>query len=502
MRSTKPTTCIEDLPPEMISELFKYLGPEDLAACSVVNKRWHSIYAAFKLHRLVLTDSAYHYDPTNEFLKWYGANQPIQEAELCPPAMFHHLSGKPFLSNFKQLALSGSFEFDLNELNRLCQLVHLEINIDLAGEVHLNLSKLRVLAFHRKNVDCALSIDCPELTTLVYNTWNANLLKVKHPKTIRSLETNLGPEWLDQFKSVECLVARQFNAISKATLVLLPKLRELSFDSDMEYLVGLFHNDVGTVDRVKRTVSEFMNKAKKLRGSDFRFTFSGFQLTNVNVNQIDFGVHVDINDYEWLWNEYVYMKNYHLIEPGALSFVRHIDYPSLLRNAVGEFPLCFSQKFTGIESVQVHGVVANADHLLWFLKSQRFLRSLNFIGDPELSQELYDQLPTSARSLVSLALLLNPNVLHLNLDFISKFPHLSNLEIIPPLSFESFVSLIRSSAKLVNPNFQVLLKEDYRLCIQKEKGSTVWKITNFRHELVFESENADEIINFVEEYLA
>ena len=496
---TKPTTCIDDLPPEMIRAVFEHLHPKDLAACSMVNRRWHAIYANFKLHRLVVID----FDPVREVRKWYNSNQPILEAERCDPAMALRLAEQPLLSDFKHLVLCGSFEYDLNMLNRFQQLVHLEIGIDLVGKVHLKLPRLRVLAFHRENMNCALSIGCPELSTLSYYARYTDLLDVKQPETIKSLETNLvDPECLDQFESVECLVTNQFRAINQATLLSLPKLRELRYIRDIDGLVLLFHNEVGTIDRVKRTVGEFMDEAKKLRGNDFRFTFSGFQLTNVNVDLIDFGVHVDINDSEWVCNEYVYLKNYHLIEPGALSFVLRIDYTSLLRNAAGEFPSCFSQKFTGIVEVQVHGAVADADHLLWFLKSLKFLRVLGFTGDAKLSQEFYNRLPAAARSLVSLRLEGSPKELHLNFDFILEFPRMPNLVIQPPLSLKSFVSLIRSSAKLVNPSFQVLPKEYARLWIQRKKGSTVWKITDFRRELVFESENADEIINFVEEYSA
>lgn len=44
----KPTT-IEDLPPEMIRELFKRLNPKDLLACSMVHKRLSSLYSGFKV---------------------------------------------------------------------------------------------------------------------------------------------------------------------------------------------------------------------------------------------------------------------------------------------------------------------------------------------------------------------------------------------------------------------------------------------------------------------
>ena len=492
--SANPTAHIEDLPLEMICELFEYLPPKDLAACSMVNKRWHSIYAAFKLHRLAAID----YDPEYDLIKWHGSNRPIQEAERCGPAMFRRLAEKPLLSNLKHLILFGSFKFDLNKLNRFRQLVHLEINIDLDEEVQLNLPKLKVLAFHCDNSrqHCALSIDCPELSTLAYyEHGQANLLDVKHPETIRVLETNLVGQQLAPFKSVESLEAWEFKAISKATLLSLPNLRELRYDQDIEHLVCYeFDSAPGTVDRVKRTLSEFLGEAKKLRGSDFRFIFAGLQLTNVKADQIDFGLKVDEHG-EWVSNEYVYMKNYHLIEPDALDFVWLIDYTQLLSNVTGEFPRCFSQKFTGIEKVEVHGVVKDPDHLLWFLKSLRFLRELE-LRNVKFSQKFYDRLPAAARSLVSLYLFDQcwKAELQLNFDFIGEFTVLSKLTITEPLSLESETSLARWLGPLKEAHIYVRPGRD--LWIKKAKDSALWKIQDPKQHALFETENPGKLVSF------
>ena len=507
---TKPTACIDDLPPEMISELFEYLSPMDLAACSMVNKRWHSIHAAFKLHRLAVID----YDPPDyDLIKWYPynhINRPIREAERCRLWLLHGLVEKPLLSNLKHLALCSSFAFDLNELNRFQHLVHLEIDLrSSSGEVHLNLARLNVLAFHHFNRTCQLSIDCPELSTLEYfEDEDANRLEVKHPETIRNLETNLvDPEWLARYKGVECLFTCQFEAINVATLFSLPRLSELCYDRNIESVVSYeFGSERGTLDRLKRTLSEFVDEAKKLRGSDFRFTFSGFQLTNVNVDQIDFDVQVnEESEREYVSNEYVYMKNYHLIEPGALHFVHHVNYSDLLSHVTGEFPRCFSQKFTDVHSVYVEGVIEEPDQLHWFLKSLRFLRILKFVKDrPELSQKFYDQLPASAPSLNSLEFRGDlKNKLQLNFHFISEFPAISELVIYQPLSLQSFASLIRSSTKLVNPRFNVCPNKDCTFRIEKESGSTLWKITDpSTRRTLFEAENPNEIVNFLEELSA
>ena len=501
MELNKRVTCIENLPPEMINELFEYLHPKDLAACSMVNKRWHSVFVAFKLHRLVVSD----FDPFGDFSRWYSSNQPIQETERCSLAMFRRLAKKPLLSNLKYLVLHDyDPESDLKKLKRFRQLVHLEINIDLADydevwwKINLNLPKLRVLAFHGYNKLCSVSIDCPELHTLLYDddSEDAWPLKVKHPETIRKLDTNMVGPKLDPFKGVECLVINQFGAITPATLLSLPRLRELRCDSDIQYFSNDSLKGTGTVDQSKRKLSEFVDEAKRLRGAEFRFFFAGFELTNVNVDQIDFCVQVNEGGhYEWVYNEYIYLKNYHLIEPGALSFVRQVDYTRLLNNMTGEFPRCFFQKFTGIKRINATAEVQDAGQFLWFLKSLRFLKILD-LKSTGLSQEFYNQLPASVRSLTSLHLEASsePNGLQLNFDFVAEFSYLAKA-IIRSLSMELLSSFVRS-VKLANVNFHVLL-EDCSLWIEKKKGSTVWKISDFDRTL-FEFENADEIVNFFE----
>ena len=142
---TRPTTSIDDLPPELIRDLFEYLHPKDLVVCSMVNRRWRSIYSGFKVHRLVTIDYRYEY----ALIEWYDSNQIIEENQRCHPALFDRLAKKPLLSNLKHLAIcSYKSKFDLDSLKKFRQLVHLEIEIDLSKNVNLNLPKLEVLVFH------------------------------------------------------------------------------------------------------------------------------------------------------------------------------------------------------------------------------------------------------------------------------------------------------------------------------------------------------------------
>ena len=478
----------------MIYELFKHLPLKDLVACSMVNKRWHFIYSNLRLHSLAATDF-------DDLFRWYQSNLPIQDAERCPQFVFLRLAEKPLLSNLKHLAVSGSFEFDLNKLNRFQQLLHLEINITLRNKkLHLNLPRLKVLVLHRWNDYCALSIDCPQLITLLYDEEpkGATLLKVKHPETIRTLETNMFDAKLIPFKAVECLVTGRFEAISKATLISLPELRELHYDWHIEFVIAVgSRHGPGTVDRMKQKLNEFLDEAKKLRGNEFQFTFCGFRLTNVNVDQIDFGVQVhEESRREYVHNEYVYMKNYHLVEPGAIDFVRYVYYTDLLSHVTGEFPRCFSQKFTDIRSVYATTKkVQDPDHFLWFLKSLRFLIEL-WLEDTELAQEFYDHLPASASSLIRLNLRDEhcEKGLQLNFDFIGSFSYLSELVINSIISLELLPSLVRSVGRLELGWFDVQSREKI-FKIYKGLRSTEWTIKR-DGESLFETEDPEEIVDF------
>ena len=203
--------------------------------------------------------------------------------------------------------------------------------------------------------------------------------------------------------------------------------------------------------------------------------------------------------YERVWSGYIYLKNYHLIEPGALYYVRNAYYISLLE-VTGVIPSCFSQKFTGIEFVEVNDLVKDPDHLLSFLKSLRFLRILVLdLQTTELGQGFYDQLPAAARSLVSLELEAREpenepeNELQLNFDFIDKLSSLFNLNIKQSLSFESAISLVRWLGRLEEGRFSVQSREVSGL-ILKQRGYK-WNFYKWCGKRT-EFGNPEEIVNF------
>ena len=510
--STKSAT-IDDLPAEMIFELFKHLSLKDLTACSMVNRRWHSIHADFRVDSLVVScKPGYIY-----INKWGYPGRKIADDVWCHPELFLHFADKPLLANLKYLSLGGNtpklFKFDLNELNKFSQLIALEINIYfqvketedveeaelVSSEVNLYLPKLKVLAFHCHRWN--LSVDCPVLSSLVYKNESEGRfhLVVKQPETIRKLETTLIGANLSPFQGVECLVTENFEEINRYILGVLPNLKELHFKGNIlcvlhssEYL-----NQVGSVRRLKKMLSEFLDDLQRLRGPDFRFTFAGLQLTEWTLEQIDFGVK-NCWGFERVFNEHLYLKNQHLIDPDvSLDFVSSFDYSRLMHFAAEEIPSWFFERFSHISNISISDPVRDVDHFGWFLSSLSSLSGLDLYR-AWLDQDFYDQLPSLAPQLRCLSLSeCSRNELRLKFDFVAKLPDLSTLRIGQDLSPESVASLMSVFSKLEKGYFSFKLRGN-QVYISKHQGSNLYELTgNFNRETSFTTESSDEVLDYL-----
>lgn len=507
LRMSSSTACIEDLPIEMIIELFRRLPLSNLVFCSMVNKRWHSICTSLKPHRLVATDS------DDNLQKWYS-NQPVKKEELCELSELDYLARKPLLSNLKYLALAGSYndDFDLdglfNGLSPFSQLVHLEFDIPIEyGDQEIsNLPALKVLVFHYYNRHSHLSIDCPSLSMLAYREDNENeiMLDVKHPETIKKLDIDgTVVRELASFKNIECLITQQFDLISKATLRVLPKLKELHYNASLKNHLGNF-SKAGTVDRMKRALNEFLVAMSTLKGTDFSFTFAGFRLTKSMLNEIHIGVQLIERDgwkYERVSDEYVYMNNYHLLDPDTtLDFICTIDYTRLIDYSRNDIPPCFSQKFTDITKVMTVGPI-DADHFLRFLKPLRFLRVLK-MDRSELDQEFWDQLPATAPRLTKLKVEEDDQEeFRFRFDFVDKLARLSSLSILGRcLSLESLKSLVANGSidDLTKCSF-FYRSQDSGDRFQIVRYSNGWKVRDIHREIdaFVITQNAAGILTFL-----
>lgn len=502
------SSTIDDLPAEMVCELFKHLDPKSLIACSLVNKLWYALYARIRLDRLVVIK-----DLDKCPFKWrYSLREKkrIEERELCGPTMFARLIDRPMLCELKYLALMDPIQIDPNQLKAFSQLVYLEIAIQsptsmerynfqrgrpnpVRGNLNFNLSNLKVLAFSQCNASWAISIDCPQLSVLAYKELgNPNLLAVKRPDTIRKLYTSMGGSKLARFQNVECLITERVKLISTQTIRSLPRLQELRYNATFEKAYGAYGRSLSQLKSLWRAL---LDQATALRRYEFKLVYAGLHLSETTMDEVEVREQTKF-DTEVVPNEYFYMMNYPLID-GSLEFVDRLDY-SLLVGVSKEIPADFSETFSDVRLVVVNGAVQDPNHLLAFLNSlRRSLRNLH-MDLPRLSQEFYDQLPPLANSLVKLVLKESKEI-QLSFDFINEIPNLSSLFVEQPLLPESFTSVVRCFSRLVEGSFGFVLKNKW-FFIRKEAGSKKWALFEGNYgQNVFVTESSEEMLRYFDE---
>ena len=504
--SSSPAT-IDDLPAEMIHEVFNYLSLKDLTVCSMVNKRWQSIYSDYRVDSLVVTytNSMSELD----FSKWYNSNRRLSDSRQCTHKVFILLVNRQLLMGLKHLTFWYTPPgFDLNVLNKFSQLVHLEIHSPKTeGEaegkaVTLNLPMLNVLLLWFPDERSSVSVDCPLLKVLAYYERYSvpeeeYRLDVKHPETIWKLETNMFGPKLAPFKKVECLVTETFQVISRNTLLSLPSLRELQFNQPIhDVFLSEYSLLFDSPDRLKELLSEFLDDLQELKGPDFRFTFAGFQMTKWALKQMDFCFQENARS---IFNELVYIKNQDLIDPDAsLDFITTFNYSRLMQ-AEREIPSWFFKRFTEIHRVETGSdKVQDPEHFRWFLSSLRTLSNLD-LKNSELGHEFYDQLPTIAPQL---NYLLTDKYYcrkdeQLNFDFVFKFRSLETLWIMQELPPELVSPLMTWLAERSDYGRLSFFWRWNRVRIVKsEKTFDLTK--NWSLESIVKTENPDKIIEHLE----
>ena len=488
----------------MIYELFKLVfdpkKPKDLVACSLVNKRWQSLYSTFKMTRLAVINYPKELRDGHSLYKWSYPDRKIESRELCTPEAFDRLAGQLLLSNLKYFSLHINWHFEheaiWGKLKKFSQLVHLEIHIDayyyykFQNSVYkFTFPKLKVLAIYI-NVPFLLKMNCPELSKLIYREQKGkSTLCLKRPETIKELDTDMSGPKLVPFKNVECLKTSVFENISKSTLLSLPRLKELHYDGGYnECNTGIL--GTAELDRMKRIVKKFLKDVSLLKGAEFTFRFAGFLLPKTELDAIDFGEDNEEGKVRFsfdMQDAYVYMKNYELYDSGSMEFIRQVNY-SLLCTA-GKIPSCFSKKFTGVVHVMVSRHVKNTDHLLCFLKSLDWLRRLDLFYT-RLGQEFYEQLPAYARSLLSL-FVREHEKLQFSFDFIPNVSSLLRLNILSDLSFESLTSLMRLLDKFPEGSLKFRCQNGTYFIITKRGCSEAFEVCGHAE---FKAENLDELL--------
>lgn len=394
---------IADLPAEIIGEILKHLPVAELIKKTSVCKLWNElITSGIKLKKLTVDNCVC----ISCESKWRSSSRPVYLAqEFCHENLFTLLLHRPILSNLRYCSLELTDQlqgFTPNDLNAFDRLIHLEIEYSaqkpIDGGVHWTLPNLETLklSFFRDfmNFRFQVTIDCPKLKTLAGSFPKDNLLEIKSPQTITTLDLDFEQLDLTEFENVEVyrVSTQKLKEVDDVLLKQLPNLKTLDLYGFIDEFNFVDDEDVEIKPLLKRLI-DYKRKAMRPDSSLFvagillndERSVDDLDLQEIEYRSVRGSVHLSLS------NEHLYMKNYPINLQDQLGIIRTVDY-SCLMSLVREVPCDYFRRFFNLRGVIANGEIQNPNHFKSFLLNIEFLDSLNLIN-PSLQQTWYDQLP-------------------------------------------------------------------------------------------------------------
>ena len=310
-------TTIDDLPDEILYELFKYLNLPDLINCRLTNKRWKSISDITRVRQLVVSDridefkelckDSITFSKFRFYTKLFKLKQHLRKLHIRCTVYSSHIMFKRIL------------DFDLSIFNEFIYLRELDLrlkNFLVNDQTSLNLHNLirfKLELIEMFSFDSEVHLIAPRLEFL---NCDLHLIDVHHPESIKQFSTNCdcddNPINFDKVKMMKNLEVLQFDDSSVDFSILndlsdLPKLKELRIsdqvtDQSSEQLFDLvissfnnlkhlmkfgFNNDRDWVYIVRNYESETFDFKYTLHSGEFK-QFNGgiFFKTKIDSNQM------------------------------------------------------------------------------------------------------------------------------------------------------------------------------------------------------------------------
>lgn len=478
---------INDLPSNLLIEIFKYLSLIDRVKLRPICKLWNELLPKVKTERLSVDPFLYYKE------RWYHSNRPCRESELCDPDLFVVQFKKSALMGLKYLKLNYRLtndhnklkDFDLSQLNAFTQLIQLDIDYYQAADLQLNLSNLQIFAL-RWHKNCRLYLNTPKLEALRYNEpADSDLLSVERPESIRVLDTAMFGAKLARFPNLERLRYMHYDprSIDSATLLALDQLKEVYYD------FRITHFEHGSFDKMKKALQEFMRQKRALGRTVLKVYFVGLQLIADDLSDIEFGLETRKKG-SFMPIEKLYMRHYDRLQD-EMRFVWQVNYSRLFAS-VDVLPTDYFTRFFNLSRVSA-SCPLNEAHFLDFLRKIYRLEWLK-VYDCDLSQEFFNTLP-EFKSLTRLVMIKTETrkdregyEINLNFAFVGQFHEMRVLTIhedLSLLSLQSFLPALQN-LKRMNPKCQFWFKGIYFEVKGKATSSDEGKVVSLDEKKVKE----------------
>lgn len=456
---------IYTLPGEVGHLIFDFLDADELIRCKIVCKNWKTLidkYDRFK--EIILRDNG---ESSNSWFFTFKSIDPKYIVHCKKPNLFNYKTFSQHFVNLKKFKSNLRLDFDLEQLNAMTKLEHIELDNDLNLNRKMTLLYLSNLEIFKINkLSGKLQIDSIRLRVLcVHDMTN---IEIHNPDTVNHIYLNTSYNTnFSKFSHLESLSIRNIIKLDKKIMFKLPaKIKSLHFynpyhTNDMRRLF----NDISNMLVHEMILADELKVKIYFQGKIlFKSIQNDFIIQSFSFNT---GVPLKIDGdnpfraYHFLLNDEldIFYTNFELLEPN-LYWHDAIEYDFLVNLFQPIIPSKFYKKFINIHSLTINGQVNDENSLLVFLSNCGSLSKLKLHG-PSLNPNFYNQLPNFC-NLLQEFVLYEQNIC-LNFNFIFKFKQLKTLIINQKLEY-FFIRLMFDKLGFIE---DIRFRANVRTCIRK-----------------------------------
>ncbi|XP_037052374.1 uncharacterized protein LOC119085927 [Bradysia coprophila] len=266
---------IDDLPNDVLNEIFKHLAIKTFMRCRRVNKRWKSAIdeymPRYRVNELVIYNDE---DECGVMVDtFFYIDKPIDKDIMFRNSDLKLIQNIPLrLDSLTRLKLEGVLIFrwgskakvDLSILNTLTALEHLELPVVNPKNTTISLPVLRILYIYSTGSRRGLTVDCPKLEIFGCEE-DLGTIHFVHTQSIKELQIQSVPRNMEEFENVEVFRTSSPHSLFVRILVQLTGLRELHLDEHKHVHVSYY--------KARKNLNRLIEQKRKLKKINLKIFF-------------------------------------------------------------------------------------------------------------------------------------------------------------------------------------------------------------------------------------
>ena len=499
---------MDQLPPELLTIIFKNLNHKNKRNCKLVCKKFNFVIQNLKEECLVVLIS----DSRRKLhhLNWFYTNKRTSNSRILISKEYDFLSTeliKTKCSNLKKLFIyirktsysdskAAGFNFERN-VNKFNQLEELNIyNANMLKDATIRLPNLKIGKIHFDTNGHKLTLNCVKLRIFSCFHFNRSFVftypeKITHLeidgfyREVNSNERNQKELEIYQFVNLEYIVFNHHNVGFKGdSFTRFAKLKEYHYNK--------FSTIGGFLD-ARRSNRELLKVKERLVENDFKIYFSGLDselIKNFEEKELHTELMNGPNSKNHLNQTTLCTKYYNNLIQICPS-IRKINYNELLDFYKDELPSDFFTRMPNIQKVFAREVADEKAFLKFLSKCNLIKLDLRRTFK---KQQSYDSLPKVCPFIVKFY----PIELsgQIKIDFILKFSYLSHLILYRKLDYEFVNCLFENLEEF----YQITLPFDKDAYYRLKKEHDEFEAFDENSNRTFVNSNLNDLFKEMKEF--